>query len=122
MTKLSERIEACTGDTTELAAEMLTEDEMTVLRAWKRDDPEFSGRSFKDVASEIDMDATLVPQIVRSLARKGMTKFSRGMWTEDGQMYGSGYALTEAGAAILSAERKEEVAALVRALEVSRDV
>ena len=33
----------------------------------------------------------------RSLARKGFAKYGRGLWTEDGEPFGSGYAATDAG-------------------------
>ena len=36
-------------------------------------------------------------RVVRSLARKGMMRFCRGLISDDGELAGSGYAVTEAG-------------------------
>jgi hypothetical protein len=48
------------------------------------------------------MAATGLPRarvrfICRHLARKGLLHFCRALWTEDGEMRGSGYGLTDAG-------------------------
>jgi len=34
---------------------------------------------------------------VRALAREGLAKFASGLWTEGGEMAGSGYAITDTG-------------------------
>ena len=38
------------------------------------------------------------------MAEKGLTRFARGTVTEDGDFYGSGYGLTDAGRVALSAQ------------------
>jgi hypothetical protein len=49
-----------------------------------------------------------IPEIrrtVRKLARKGLARYIRGIFTEDGTVGGSGYGLTAAGTARAEAER-----------------
>lgn len=50
-------------------------------------------------------------RVVRALARKGMTQFRRGLFTEDGEVAGSGYGVTDAGYAFAEAARKPAEAA-----------
>lgn len=38
----------------------------------------------------------------RSLARKGLAQYQRGLWREDGEMAGAGYGVTRAGAELVS--------------------
>lgn len=53
--------------------------------------------SFAGIASRSGLDPKLVRRTVRSLARKGFAQYCRGLWTEDGEVAGSGYACTQAG-------------------------
>lgn len=52
----------------------------------------------------IEMDAGLsrreVRRACRSLKRKGLAKFCKGLWTEDGEPAGSGYCATKTGAEV----------------------
>lgn len=41
-------------------------------------------------------DRKAVRRACRSLARKGLARYGRGLWTEDGEMAGAGYAATKA--------------------------
>jgi hypothetical protein len=43
------------------------------------------------------IDPAKVRRHVRACARKGWAEFSRGLFTEDGELAGSGYAITFAG-------------------------
>lgn len=43
---------------------------------------------------------------VRSLARKGLAEYVRGLFTEDGEVAGSGYSATYEGALLISPCRK----------------
>lgn len=52
---------------------------------------------FKPVAAETGLDVKEVRRKVRALKRKGLARFSAGLWNEDGQPAGSGYGLTQAG-------------------------
>lgn len=38
---------------------------------------------------------------LRDLTDRGLAQYSRGLWTEDGEPAGSGYAITNAGLALL---------------------
>lgn len=40
--------------------------------------------------------------VTRRLARKGLAYYARGLWTEDGDMAGSGYGATDLGRTALS--------------------
>lgn len=40
---------------------------------------------------------------VRALARKGLLQYERGLWTDDGEMAGSGYSITEKGLRVRAA-------------------
>lgn len=61
----------------------------------------FSG--FKSLCSRTRLDRKRVRRACRSLTRKGLAQFARGLWTEDGEPAGSGYAATKAGAEIIGA-------------------
>lgn len=70
---------------------------------------DFCFLSFKGIAARSKLDAKLVRRTVRSLARKGFARYQRGLWTEDGEMAGSGYCCTKEGyAAVSPADRKGE--------------
>ena len=45
----------------------------------------------------IGLDRKRVRRACRSLARKGLLQFGRGLWTEDGEPAGSGYGATTDG-------------------------
>lgn len=51
--------------------------------------------SFRSIADESGVEQVRAP--IRRLARKGLAKFSRGLWTDDGTPAGSGYAITSLG-------------------------
>lgn len=53
--------------------------------------------TFKGISAETGIDAGQVRRSCRFLARKGLTKYGRGLWTEDGEPFGSGYAATKEG-------------------------
>lgn len=55
------------------------------------------GFGFASIMQETGLDRRLVRLACRSLKRKGMTEFYRGLWTEDGEPAGSGYGATKAG-------------------------
>jgi hypothetical protein len=44
----------------------------------------------------VRLDRKAVRRACRALARKGLTQYGRGLWTDDGP-YGSGYRITTAG-------------------------
>ena len=58
---------------------------------------EFCFLSFAGIARRSGLDPKLVRRTVRSLARKGFALYGRGLWTDDGEMAGSGYCCTKEG-------------------------
>lgn len=44
----------------------------------------------------------------RSLARKFLAEYGKGLWTEDGEMYGSGYCCTKTGNEFIGTEPYHE--------------
>ena len=80
----------------------LSERERNCLLAW-RDIHRGYCLNFKGVAGRADIEAGNVRRVVRSLARKGLLEFQRGLFDEcDGSVAGAGYGLTDAGADLLS--------------------
>lgn len=75
----------------------LTNNEKQALRAWRDTYEDFDVLSFADIASQSTLPRPLVRRTVRSMARKGITRFVRGCWTDEGEPAGSGYGLTTAG-------------------------
>ncbi len=59
---------------------------------------DFCFKGFAGIMSFTGLDRKTVRRAARSLARKGLAQYGRGLWTEDGEMAGSGYACTKAGA------------------------
>lgn len=49
------------------------------------------------VADELKLEYSQVRRAVRSLAKKGLTEYLRGLMTEDGLVAGSGYCCTKEG-------------------------
>lgn len=84
----------------------LSADERRVLRAlhsaWN-DYEEFCYQSFRPLCRRTKLPRNVVRRYCRSLKRKGLTQFERALWTEDGELAGSGYACTRAGAEALAA-------------------
>ena len=52
---------------------------------------------FSPLISNTGYSRAVVRRACRSLKRKGLAKFSSGLWRDDGSMGGSGYAATKAG-------------------------
>lgn len=72
---------------------MLTADERAVL--WKLD--EGWAESWAYGFRSFDMPRERARSACRSLAAKGLAQYWRGLFTEDGEVAGSGYAITRAG-------------------------
>jgi hypothetical protein len=53
---------------------------------------------FAAICDETTLDRKAVRRACRSLTRKGLAQFSTGLWSEDGEPRGSGYAATRQGA------------------------
>lgn len=78
----------------------MTDNERKVLKAlnYNEDGTCFSGFAF--LQDETGLDRKAVRRACRSLKRKGLAQFATGLWTEDGEPRGSGYAATKEGAAL----------------------
>jgi hypothetical protein len=57
----------------------------------------FCYMGFAAIVADTKLDRKQVRRACRSLARKGLAKFSSGLWTEDGEPAGSGYGVTKDG-------------------------
>lgn len=68
---------------------------LKVLAADRHDD--FGYRAFKFLQRRTRMNRARVRRACRSLSRKGLAEYGRGLWNEDGEPGGSGYAATSAG-------------------------
>ncbi len=66
---------------------------------YSEDDVQFS--SFAGIQSRMGTDRRTVRRACRSLARKGLAEYQRGLVTEDGEMAGAGYGATKEGAAVV---------------------
>lgn len=58
--------------------------------------------SFRPIAAETGLDRQRVRRACRSLARKGLTEYVRGLWSDSGEPAGSGYCCTKAGHEVLA--------------------
>ena len=79
----------------------ISRNESHAMKAWEHTDSDFDVMSFANIASNSGLHRSLVRRTVRSMARKGVTKYYRGCWTEDGNPAGSGYGLTPKGRELL---------------------
>lgn len=52
---------------------------------------------FKSIQLYVAADRTKIRRWVRHLARKGLARYVRGLFTEDGMVAGSGYQITDTG-------------------------
>jgi hypothetical protein len=74
----------------------INDNERKVLEHLASDDEcSFYFRSIVDTARGLDLKT--VRRCCRSLARKGLAEFHRGLFDEDGMVAGSGYAITQDG-------------------------
>jgi hypothetical protein len=52
---------------------------------------------FKPIVNHTGLDRRVVRLACRSLARKGLAQYAKGLWTDDGELAGAGYGPTKAG-------------------------
>lgn len=80
----------------------LSDRESRCLAAWEGIGMEYC-LNFRGVGDRCDIEQHNIRRVVRSLARKGLLYFQRGLFDEhDGTVAGSGYGLTEQGKATLA--------------------
>jgi hypothetical protein len=53
--------------------------------------------SFNHIAAISGVPRPKVRRAVRSLARRGLAEYAKGLWSEDGQPAGAGYGITVEG-------------------------
>lgn len=70
---------------------------------------DFGCFSFRPIMRRTRLNRAAVRRACRSLARKGLARFHRGLWTEDGEPAGSGYCATEQGVAAADPELVEKL-------------
>lgn len=85
----------------------VAERDTKILSALNECGEDFAFLSFRTLSSRTGIDRRQVRLDVRRMARKGWTQYGRGLWTDDGEMAGSGYAITDAGRAALQAQGDE---------------
>jgi hypothetical protein len=80
----------------------LSQNERTALNAWMETEADFGFLCFKAVGHKSGLPSHLIRRTVRSLARKGLLQFAKGLTDEEGEFYGSGYGLTAQGREVLN--------------------
>lgn len=78
-------------------------DRERVLSTMAAVDNDFGYLSFRHISERSGVPLAEARAIVRGLASEGLAEFARGLFTEDGEPYGSGYALTVSGLEIAGA-------------------
>ena len=80
--------------------------ECTVLKMLANEfSDDFGCLPFKPISNRTGLDVKVVRRACRSLTRKGLAAYERGLWTEDGQPAGSGYRATRDGVEYAEARR-----------------
>ena len=86
----------------------MTDNERKVLGALNFSEDGHCFCGFAWLMEETGLDRKAVRRACRSLKKKGLAQFARGLWNEDGEPCGSGYAATEQGAALTAAKLGNE--------------
>lgn len=84
----------------------LTGYEAKAFQAWKDTAEDFDVLNFATIASRAEIDQSKVRRAVRGLAAKGLTRFVRMSWTDEGVPHGAGYGLTSEGRSALSQQEE----------------
>lgn len=64
--------------------------------------------TFKHISGASDIPEARVRKIVRHLKRKGLVDLHHGLFTEDGEMWGSGHCLNKQGRAVWAIAEKPQ--------------
>jgi hypothetical protein len=78
------------------AAMSISEREMQALNALAGIDEDHY-LNFKAIARRSGLRPEFVRRSVRALARKGLAEYGKGLWTDEGELAGSGYRATAVG-------------------------
>lgn len=75
----------------------LNENERQVLEVLAEESDDYGYMCFAAIGERLQIDRKPIRRACRSLARKGLAEFGKGLWRDDGSFYGSGYSATRAG-------------------------
>lgn len=78
--------------------------ERKVLAVLVRDLHPQTAFPFNPIIERTGLQRRVVRRACRSLTRKGLAYFAKGLWTEDGEMVGAGYGATRAGRTLIESE------------------
>lgn len=81
-------------------AEKLTPAQRKILIELVCQDECFNCMHFKAISSATDLPVADIRIAVRAMASEGLAYFATGLFTEDGEPYGSGYGATDLGRAV----------------------
>lgn len=74
---------------------------LAVLAEAGGEDSDCGFLGFKGIAHDMpSLDRRTIRRACRSLARKGLARYARGLWKDDGSPAGSGYCATREGVAL----------------------
>lgn len=76
--------------------------ELRILSYLSEKSADFGYCGFRSISLQTQIKQRQVRVDVRRMARKGLTEYGKGLWTEDGEPAGSGYCITDLGRAALA--------------------
>jgi hypothetical protein len=76
--------------------EELSKNQVAIVKALVEHDSDYV-LTFDHIAADTGIKRSTVRLVVRALARVGVTEYVRGVMTDEGEVCGSGYRLTESG-------------------------
>lgn len=85
----------------------LSPTEALVFTAWVDVEQE-TGFSFKEAAARSGVPHGSIRRAVRALARKGLLRYERALFNEDGDLLGGGYVITREGVERIEASKEGE--------------
>ena len=71
--------------------------EAQCLKAREGTDPDFGYLSFGAIEQRSGLPSHQIRRVTRALARKGLVRYARGLWSDMGEPAGAGYGLTKSG-------------------------
>lgn len=80
-----------------MSGNLLSKAETEVFKAWDGVPHDFGYLSFRSAAERSGVEHCKIRRAVRAISRKGLLQFEKGLWNDDGSLYGAGYGLTDAG-------------------------
>ena len=88
----------------------IVELELYVLRTiWDQTSrTSFAAGEYAFCLSAFNLPKEIARGVLRTLAAKGLVRYVRALWSEDGEPRGSGYTLTEKGAEFMLADMQHE--------------